>query len=91
MSAHSDVAGGNTPTYVEVLDRGHRTKILSSKLRGYVTNTVVRQAIDLTPSTTTAPVSQSHSSGKQFDIACYVDYNNFSMRHKCFLNISFEG
>lgn len=42
--------------------------------------------IDPSPSNVASPVSQS-SSGKQFNIACYVNYDKFSMRHKHFLAV----
>ncbi|KAL2933792.1 Retrovirus-related Pol polyprotein from transposon TNT 1-94 [Bienertia sinuspersici] len=68
----------------EVLGRGHRTRIPSTRLKGYVTtNTVVRQIDPLT--SPSASHTQSCSSGKPFNIACYMDYNKFSVRHRRFL------
>lgn len=84
----SPYIGENVDTTVplqnnEELGKGHRIRVPSTRLRDFVTNTVVRK-IDPPASSTASPAS-SCSSGTQFNIACYVDYNKFSVRHKHFL------
>ena len=69
------------------LGRGHRVKVPSVKLRDYVTNTVLSLKVtpkDIDPTCSPIP-APSRSSGISFDIACYVDYNKFSVKHKFFL------
>ena len=39
----------------------------------------------------TASPCQSCSLGKPFDIVCYVDYNNFSVKHRSFLATVTKG
>ena len=56
----------------EELGRGHRQRFPSSRLRGFVTNTMVRQ-IDTPKTTTSSASSRSSGNGKQLNIACYVD------------------
>ncbi|XP_021727451.1 uncharacterized protein LOC110694594 [Chenopodium quinoa] len=88
----SEIDGGNisiNPEYLRGsssdnnLGRGHREKRPPSWHRNYVTHTINTENID--PSTTNIDPPQSHSSGKPFPIACHVEYNNFSNRHRCFL------
>lgn len=61
-----------------LLGREHRVKVSSTKLRDYVTNTMVRENID--PPATALP-TRSRSSGPPFYIACYVKYEIFSIKH----------
>ncbi|GAA0186956.1 transmembrane signal receptor [Lithospermum erythrorhizon] len=78
----------NSPTTVtENLGKGHRVRQPSSRLKDYVTHAVCK----IDPNTSSALSAQSFSSGKQFNIASYVDYNNFSTRHKCFLTAITKG
>ena len=71
------------------LGRGICANFPSIKLEEYVTNTFILQNIDHAPSA--ALLSSSRSSGKPFNIACYVDYNNFSIKCRSFLTIVTKG
>ncbi|KAJ8631367.1 hypothetical protein MRB53_024690 [Persea americana] len=88
----SPYIGENVDTTVplqnnEELGKGHRIRVPSTRLRDFVTNTVVRK-ID-PPASSTASLASSCSSGTQFNIACYVDYNKFSVRHKHFFSSNY--
>lgn len=64
----------------DILGRGKWVKTESTRLRGFVTYAVVHD-IDphFAPSASPTPIT---SSGKPFNIACYVNYDKFSVRHK---------
>nr|GEU66637.1 hypothetical protein [Tanacetum cinerariifolium] len=64
----------------ENLERGHRKKETSIRLRDYVTNTVKKKS----PSRSTPP-AQSRSSGTPYPIAHYVNCDKFSSCHRTFL------
>jgi hypothetical protein len=64
---------------VETLGRGHRTKIPSTKLQGYVRNTISK----IIPSDcSTAPTCPL---GTLYPLSQYVNYANFSPQHRIFL------
>jgi hypothetical protein len=63
----------------EELGRGHRIKIPSTRLQDYITDTISK----IGPSQSSN--AQSRSSGTPYPLAHYVNYANFSPRHKHFL------
>ncbi|GAA0153319.1 transmembrane signal receptor [Lithospermum erythrorhizon] len=73
-----------TPTEnIELLGKGHRIRQPSTRLQGYVTNTVITSTID--PKASTACPPQSRPSGTPIPIAYYVNCDKFSAPHKSFL------
>ena len=63
------------------MGRGKHKKIVSSKLRGFVTNTMKK----LSPSLSQSSSSSNYSSGTSYPIAHFVNCDRFSIRHKNFL------
>ena len=61
------------------LGRGQRTKIPSTRLNGYATNTICNSI----PSPSSS--NFSHASRTQYPIADYVDCSKFSLKHRKFL------
>ena len=66
-----------------VLGLGQGVKTPFTRLRGSGTHSVVRNSNSHYASSTSP--SSTSSSGKPFNIANYVKYDKFSMRHKHFL------
>ncbi|KAJ8639809.1 hypothetical protein MRB53_016503 [Persea americana] len=79
----ASVVDSETPE--EQLGRGHRTKLPSSKLRDYVTNTIK----SVKPPACSS--QQSSSSGTPYPIAHYVNCDKFSLRHRIFLAVVAAG
>lgn len=63
----------------EILGRGCRAKFPSTRLQGFVTNTIQK----LSPSTCSP--AQSHSSGALYPITHYVSCEKFSLQYRHFL------
>lgn len=63
----------------EQMGRGYRTKLPSSRLKDFVTNTI------RTMSPSNRSLSSLPSSGSPYPIAHYVNCNNFSLAHRVFL------
>ena len=64
---------------IEDLGRGHRIKLPSTKLQDFVTNTITK----ICPSN--CSTASSRPSGTPYPLAKYVNYANFSPRHRKFL------
>jgi len=62
------------------MGRGYRTKLPSSRLKDFVTNTI------RTMSPSDCSPSSLPSSGSPYPIAHYVNCNNFSLAHRVFLD-----
>lgn len=88
-STPHDLRWSSSSSSGELFGRGHRTKVQSCKLRDFVTHTTVCENIDSKPST--ASPSPSRSSSSPFDIACYVDYSNYFVKHRSFLAAVTKG
>ncbi|XP_074301109.1 uncharacterized protein LOC141632460 [Silene latifolia] len=72
------------------LGRGHRVKIPSSRIRGFL---VGSDADPTTPpsSPDSSPSSPSSSSGTPYALANYLTYNKFSRTHRHFIAAIMEG
>jgi transposase InsO family protein len=69
------------PIVEEPLGKGHRIRIPSTRLKGYITNTIQTIA----PVTVTCSSPPKRSSGTPFPIAYFVNCDKFSVKHRQFL------
>ena len=72
----------STPTIIDDVERGKgkRIRYPSTKLRGFVTNTI--QKVSLSSSLSSASIQ---TSGMSYPITHFVNYDRFSMGHRNFL------
>ncbi|XP_020249272.1 uncharacterized protein LOC109826663 [Asparagus officinalis] len=68
------------PIFEEPLGKGHRIRTPSTRLKGYITNTIQT----ITPVTVTSSSPPKRSSGTPFPIAYFVNCDKFSMKHRKF-------
>ncbi|KAH7568282.1 hypothetical protein JRO89_XS07G0271200 [Xanthoceras sorbifolium] len=69
------------PISEEPLGKGHRIRTPSTRLKGYITNTIQT----ITPVTVTSSSPPKRSSGTPFPIAYFVNCDKFSVKHRQFL------
>ena len=80
-SSHTTAPSSNNSSSDSFLGRGHRAKLPSTRLRDYVTNTIVAPSSESSPSV----FGSATSSGTPYPLAHYINCNNFSVNYRKFL------